>query len=91
MNKTEMIDKIAERLGESKKFAGQALDAVLDEIMHQVANGEKVALPGFGTFEPVFREAREARNPATGGTVEVPEKYAPKFKAGATFKNACNT
>jgi DNA-binding protein HU-beta len=90
MGKTELIKKVAERLGESNTFAGRALDAVLDEIIHQVANGEKVTITGFGSFESTYREAREAHNPATGGTVSVPEKYHPKFKAGATFKNACN-
>ena len=90
MTKTELIAALATKLETSKRDAGVIIDAVLDEIMHQVANGEKVTVPGFGTFEPVYRAARAARNPATGDAVEVPAKVTPKFTPGATFKNTVN-
>lgn len=88
MNKKELIKATAERANYSERATAELLDHLLDEIMHQVANGEKVLLTGFGSFEPVFKEAHTARNPKTGEPVEVPEHYAPKFKAGATFKGA---
>lgn len=85
MNKRELADAIADRVG-SKKAAADAVDAVLETIQATVAKGEKVALTGFGTFEKADREAREARNPATGGTIQVPAKSVPRFKAGKDFK-----
>jgi DNA-binding protein HU-beta len=86
MNKRELIDAITERVG-SKQVAAEALDAVLETIQDAVTRGEKVSLVGFGTWERVTRPARDARNPATGETIRVPETNVPKFKVGATFKD----
>lgn len=88
MNKGELTEAIAERLECSKNHAGKALDAVLDEIVQRVASGEKITIPGFGTFEPVHREERVGRNPQTGGELKIAAKTVPTFKAGATFKAA---
>jgi DNA-binding protein HU-beta len=88
MNKGELTEAIAERLECSKSHAGKALDAVLDEIVHQVANGERVVVPGFGTFETVHREERTGRSPQTGAEIKIAASTAPKFKPGATFKAA---
>lgn len=90
MNKGQLIEAIAERLETTKKSAADALDAVLDEIVAQVAAGEKIALSGFGNFEPIYRPARTARNPRTGDEVQVAASVTPKFKPGATFKDAVN-
>ena len=87
MNKTELVEKIALDAGMEKKTAEQALKAALDAITNAVAAGEKVTLPGFGTFERRDRAAREGRNPQTGETLRIAKSTVPAFKAGATFKS----
>ena len=89
MNKRELVDEIAERLGD-KKSANEAVNAVLDTIQSAVAAGDKVAITGFGVFEKSERPARTARNPATGATIQVPKSSVPKFRAGADFKALVN-
>ncbi|MBE6984584.1 MAG: HU family DNA-binding protein [Ruminococcaceae bacterium] len=88
MNKTELIAKIAEKSGLSKKDAEKALGAVVDSITEAMANGDKVMLVGFGSFEVKAREARMGRNPKTKEAIEIPASKAPVFKAGAALKNA---
>jgi DNA-binding protein HU-beta len=85
MNKTQLTDAVAERLG-SKTAAKLAIDAVFETIADKVAAGETVQLIGFGTFQRVQRPARDARNPATGETIRVPATFVPKFKVGAGFR-----
>jgi DNA-binding protein HU-beta len=89
MNKRDLIDAISARLG-GKKSATEAVNAVLETIQSAVANGDKVAITGFGVFEKSERPARTARNPATGATIEVPKSSVPKFRAGADFKALVN-
>jgi DNA-binding protein HU-beta len=89
MNKRDLIDAISGRLG-GKKTATEAVNAVLDTIQSTVANGDKVAITGFGVFEKTIRPARTARNPATGATIRVPKSSVPKFRAGADFKAVVN-
>ena len=86
MNKAELIDSIAARLGDNKKAAGEAVEAVIDTITRTVAKGEKVAITGFGIFEKVERAARIARNPATGARVKVKKTSVPKFRPGTQLK-----
>jgi DNA-binding protein HU-beta len=86
VNKQELIDRLAERLGTTKKDAGEALDAVIKEIEGAVAAGEKVALTGFGVFEKTDRAARIGRNPRTGEEVKIKATSLPKFRPGADFK-----
>ncbi len=88
MNKNELISVVAEKTGLSKKDSEKALNATLDAITAAVANGEKVQLIGFGTFELRERAEKQARNPRTGETMTVPACKAPAFKAGQAFKNA---
>lgn len=85
MNKSELIDAIAEKVG-GRTAAATAVDAVLDSIMSAVATGERVGLVGFGTFEKRFRGARTARNIRTGATIKVKATSVPAFRAGAGFK-----
>ncbi|GGK19551.1 hypothetical protein GCM10010124_10220 [Pilimelia terevasa] len=85
MNKAELIDALAARLGD-KRTATEALDAVLAEIQTAVTKGDRVAITGFGAFEKRVRGARTARNPRTGETVKVKKTSVPAFKAGAGFK-----
>jgi len=86
VNKAELIDALAARLGE-KKTASAALDAVLAEIQAVVTKGDKVSITGFGVFEKRVRAARMARNPRTGEAVKVKKTAIPAFRAGAGFKD----
>src|SRR5947209_12817452 len=90
MNKAQLIEAVADKLGASKKDAGDAVDAVLDAVIATVAAGTKVSITGFGSFEKVKRPARTARNPRTGESVKVKASSAPKFKAGQGFKDVVN-
>ena len=89
MNKRDLIDAISGRLGD-KKTATEALNAVLETIQSAVANGDKVAITGFGVFEKSERPARTARNPATGDPIQVAASSVPKFRPGADFKALVN-
>jgi DNA-binding protein HU-beta len=86
VNKAELIDSISTRLGDNKKAASEAVEAVIDTITRTVAKGEKVAITGFGIFEKVERAARLARNPATGARVKVKKTSVPKFRPGTHLK-----
>ncbi len=85
MNKAEMVKELEQRLG-SRKAAVEAVDAVLDVLIREVAAGGKVAITGFGTFEKVDRAARTGRNPRTGEVVRIARTAVPRFKAGTAFK-----
>jgi len=82
-----MVTLLEARLG-NRGAAVAALDAVLDEITHAVASGERVTLTGFGTFERVERPARIGRNPRTGTAIEIPAAAAPRFRAGSSLRAA---
>jgi DNA-binding protein HU-beta len=88
MNKGELKDAVAEAAGLSGADAERALEAVLDTITKTVASGDKVTIPGFGTFEPRDRSARTGRNPQTGAEIQIAASTVPGFKAGAKFKAA---
>lgn len=85
MNKADLVTAIETRLG-GRKAATDAVDAVLDVIIREVARGNKVTITGFGTFEKVTRAARTGRNPRTGETVPIKKSAVPKFKPGTGFK-----
>lgn len=89
MNKRDLIDALSGRLGD-KKSATEALNAVLETIQSAVADGDKVAITGFGVFEKSDRPARTARNPATGAEIHVAAQSVPKFRPGADFKALVN-
>lgn len=86
MNKRELIEQVASKTGESKRSVQNVLDTAIDQIQRQVKKGEKVTLPGFGTFERRARAARTARNPRTGESVKVRASKVPVFRAGTGFK-----
>ena len=90
MNKTELINAVAEKAEVSKKDAKAAVEAVLDVIQEELKKGEKVQLVGFGTFEVTKRAAREGRNPLTGESMTIKASKSPKFKAGKAFKDSLN-
>ena len=86
MNRQELIDKIAEATGISKKDGGAALDAIVEAIGDALAGGDKVSLVGFGSFEARQRAARDGKNPQTGEKIKIAAKTVPAFKAGAGLK-----
>ncbi|WP_122816929.1 HU family DNA-binding protein [Nocardioides pantholopis] len=88
MKKDELVQAIAENADLSKADADRALKAVAEVITQQVASGEKIQVPGLGTFEPRDRSAREGRNPQTGATVQIAATTVPGFKAATAFKQA---
>jgi DNA-binding protein HU-beta len=88
MNKSDLVDAIAAATNEGKSKVAALLDAVLDHISAALQKGDKVTLPGFGTFETRKRQARSGRNPRTGAPVKIAATTAPVFKAGATLKGS---
>ncbi len=90
MNKTELVKKIAEESALTQKQASAVLESALNAVVSAVAAGEKVTLPGFGTFEKKHRDARTGRNPRTGEATEIAASDAPVFKAGKAFKDKVN-
>jgi len=90
MNKSELINAIAESANLTKADAGKALDATITAITESLKNGEPVTLIGFGTFEVRDRSARTGRNPQTGETIEIKASKNPAFKAGKALKDAVN-
>ena len=90
MNKTELVEAMAEQTNLSKKDAEAALKAFIDVVSEELKKGEKVQLVGFGTFEVSERAAREGRNPQTGETMEIKASKTPKFKAGKALKDMMN-
>ena len=87
LNKGDLIDSVVKATGESKKTVANVVDGLVNEVQKQVKKGEKVTLPGFGTFERRARSARTARNPRTGEEIKVKASKVPAFKPGAGFKN----
>ena len=88
MNKAELINAIAEKANLTKADAKAALDATLAAISDAVANNDKVALIGFGTFAVVEKGARTGINPQTKQQIKIAASKAPAFKAGKAFKDA---
>lgn len=86
MNKAQLIEALADRLGD-KKTAGEAVDGLVDIIVRTVNKNDKVNITGFGVFEKRPRAARTARNPRTGETVKVKKTNVPAFRPGSTFKD----
>ena len=88
MNKTELVSAMAERLGASKKHSEEALTVALDLITEALAEGEKVQLVGFGSFEVRDCAPRIGRNPRTKEEVTIPASKAVQFKSGKVLKRA---
>ena len=90
MNKSELIEAVANSADMSKATAARAVDAVLDSVTAALKSGDSVTLVGFGTFEVRSRAARSGRNPKTGETITIQASKAPAFKAGKALKDAVN-
>ncbi len=90
MNKSELIDAVAEGADISKAAAARAVDAMFDAVSNALKNDDSVNLVGFGTFMVRERAARTGRNPRTGETINIAASKVPSFKAGKALKDAVN-
>ncbi|PCI22832.1 MAG: DNA-binding protein HU [Piscirickettsiaceae bacterium] len=90
MNKSELINAIADESGLTKADAGRALDATVTSVTNALKGGDSVSLIGFGTFSVKARAARAGRNPQTGATIQIKASNIPAFKAGKTLKDSVN-
>jgi DNA-binding protein HU-beta len=91
MNKSELIDAVADRSGQPKDVVGGVLEAFESTVVDGVRGGEKITLPGFLIFEKGHRAARTGKNPQTGAEIQIAAADVPKVKAGAKFKAAVNS
>ena len=90
MNKSELVDAIVAKTGETKKATEATLNAFLETVVSALQKGEKVQLVGFGTFEVRERAKRKGRNPQTGEEIVIPASKAHVFKAGKNLKDNVN-
>jgi DNA-binding protein HU-beta len=90
VNKTELIEHIAQQADISKAAAGRALEAVIGGVRSTLKKGEAVTLVGFGTFAVSTRAARSGRNPRTGDTIKIKKAKVPKFRPGKALKDFVN-
>ncbi len=90
MNKSELIDAVAEAAGLTKADSSRALDAVIGAISGAMGKGEQVSILGFGTFLVRHRNARVGRNPQTGAEIQIKAANVPAFKPGKALKDAVN-
>ncbi len=90
MNKTELVDQMADTADISKAAAGRALDGMVEAITKALKDGEQVSIIGFGSFTVRERAARTGRNPQTGATIAIKASRNPSFKAGKALKDAVN-
>ncbi len=90
MNKSDLVQSVAENAEISKGDSAKAVDAVFDCITASLSGGDEVRVVGFGTFSVSRRAASTGRNPQTGATIQIAASMQPKFKAGKALKDAVN-
>ena len=90
MRKPELISAIADQADLSKDKAGEALNAILEQITHALERQETINLIGFGSFTQRARGARRGKNPQTGEEIEIPASNTVAFKPGKALKEAVN-
>jgi DNA-binding protein HU-beta len=88
VNKSELVEQIAQRSGLSKDQAGEALGATIAAIEDGLAAGQDIAITGFGKFSVAHRDARQGTNPSTGQPMHIAASKSPRFSAGARLKDA---
>ncbi len=88
MNKSELVEAIAQGSGVTKVDANRVLDVFMSTVTETLQKGDQVVLPGFGSFSTGNRSARTGRNPQTGETIQIKASRVAKFKAGKTLKEA---
>lgn len=87
LGKQDLVNIVSQNCQLSKQESKLAVDCIFDSIMAAVSNGDKVSVPGFGSFERSIRSARQGRNPSTGESLWIKESASVSFKAGSTFKS----
>jgi len=90
MNKTELVEKVAEAANLNKTQADAAINALVDTLTDVLKAGDKITLKGFGTFEVRERGERTGRNPRTGETMTIAASKNPAFKASSALKKVVN-
>ena len=90
MNKQELVSRIAQKAGLTKKQASAAVDAMIEAIKESLASGKEVRLVGFGTFQIRERAARKGRNPRTKEVIHIPAKKVPAFRPSSELKRLVN-
>ena len=90
MNKSELVDSIAQSAGLTKEQAAKAVNAFTESVQGALQRGDDVVLVGFGTFSVKERKARTGRNPKTGEEIQIAASKVPSFKAGKGLKEAVN-
>ncbi len=90
MNKSDLVDAIAEGAELTKADAGRALDALLDAVTQALKSGDSVTLVGFGTFAVKERAARTGRDPRSGKEIQIAASKVPGFKPGKVLKSSVN-
>lgn len=88
MNKTELVEAVAQAADISKAAAGKAIDALAATVGKALGAGDSVVITGFGTFSVRERPARVGHNPKTGAPMDIAASKAPVFKAGKTLRDA---
>ncbi|MCA9366583.1 HU family DNA-binding protein [Candidatus Kaiserbacteria bacterium] len=88
MNKADIINKVHEELGTTKADAERAVETMINSIVDTLKSGNEVSIAGLGIFSAKMRNARTARNPRTGESIEVPAMRVPKFRAAKALKDA---
>jgi DNA-binding protein HU-beta len=92
MNKSDLVDALADATGMTKADAARAVDAMFAPadgiISAALKNQQRVQITGFGTFESKHRKARQGRNPRTGETIQISATNTPAFRAGKGLKDA---
>jgi DNA-binding protein HU-beta len=88
MNKSELVEAIANGSGVTKAAAGRALDVFMTTVTEALQNGDQVVLPGFGSFKTRLRSAYAGRNPQTGEEIQIKEARVANFKVGKNLKEA---
>jgi len=88
MTKTQLIQKLADASGLTKKQASTMLEALVDITVSSVRKGDPVKIPGLGTFRKVQTKARMGRNPQTGEPIKIPARKKARFSVAKTFKDA---
>jgi len=91
ITKRELVQRIAEKTGVQQVSAKEVIQSFLDEIINELAQGNRLEFRDFGVFEPKSKAQRVARNPRTGARVQVPEKTTVKFKVGRLMKKKIQT
>jgi DNA-binding protein HU-beta len=90
VNKSELVEQIAQKADMSRRDAEQAVDAALNTIEEQLARGGEISLTGFGKFHVAQRGARQGRNPQTGAPIQIAASRVPRFSAGSKLKQTVN-